>query len=89
MVKALNAPDVRQRLEELGLDVTPQTPEQFAALIKSDNKPGANTFIAAEAAARTPADGYTLFTPTPSTMVWNGSFARGPFATRRISRRSL
>ena len=36
MVKALNAPDVRQRLEELGLDVAPQTPEQFAALIKSE-----------------------------------------------------
>lgn len=36
MVKALNSPDVRQRLEELGLDVEPQTPEQFAALIKSE-----------------------------------------------------
>ncbi len=36
MVKALNTPDVRQRLEELGLDVEPQTPEQFAALIKSE-----------------------------------------------------
>ena len=36
MVKALNSPDVRQRLEELGLEVEPQTPEQFAALIKSE-----------------------------------------------------
>ena len=36
MIRALNAPDVRQRLEELGLDVAPQTPEQFAALIKSE-----------------------------------------------------
>jgi tripartite-type tricarboxylate transporter receptor subunit TctC len=36
MVKALNSPDVRQRLEELGLDVETQTPEQFAALIKSE-----------------------------------------------------
>lgn len=34
MVTALNSPDVRQRLQELGLDVAPQTPEQFAAFIK-------------------------------------------------------
>jgi tripartite-type tricarboxylate transporter receptor subunit TctC len=36
MVNALNSPDVRLRLEELGLDVETQTPEQFAALIKSE-----------------------------------------------------
>lgn len=37
MVKALNSPDVRQRLEDLGLEVEPQTPEEFAALIKSES----------------------------------------------------
>ncbi len=36
MVKALNSPDVRQRLEDLGLDVETLTPEQFAALIRAE-----------------------------------------------------
>ena len=36
VVKALNTPDVRQRFAEICLDVEPQTPEQFAALIKSE-----------------------------------------------------
>jgi tripartite-type tricarboxylate transporter receptor subunit TctC len=36
LVKALNSMDVRQRLEELGLDVETQTPEQFAALIRAE-----------------------------------------------------
>ena len=36
VVKALATPDVRQRFAEIGLDVEPQTPEQFTALIKSE-----------------------------------------------------
>jgi tripartite-type tricarboxylate transporter receptor subunit TctC len=36
MVKALNAPEVRQQLEALGLDVETRTPDQFAAFIKSE-----------------------------------------------------
>ena len=36
VVKALGTPDVRQRFADIGLDVEPQTPEQFAALIKSE-----------------------------------------------------
>ena len=36
VVKALGTPEVRQRFAEIGLDVEPQTPEQFAALIKSE-----------------------------------------------------
>ena len=35
MVKALNAPDVRTKLEEVGYAVIGDTPEQFAALIKA------------------------------------------------------
>jgi len=34
--KALNSPDLRKKLEDQGLDVTPATPEQFGKLIRSD-----------------------------------------------------
>lgn len=36
LVKALNMPDLRQRLAEQGVDAEPSTPEQFAAFIKSE-----------------------------------------------------
>jgi hypothetical protein len=36
VVKALGTPDVRQRFADIGLDAEPQTPEQFAVLIKSE-----------------------------------------------------
>ena len=36
IVKALNLPDVRARLEALGLDVVANSPEEFAALIKEE-----------------------------------------------------
>jgi tripartite-type tricarboxylate transporter receptor subunit TctC len=36
MVKALSAADVRQRLEQLGMDVDPPSSEQFAELIRSE-----------------------------------------------------
>jgi tripartite-type tricarboxylate transporter receptor subunit TctC len=36
MVSVLNLPDVRQRSEQLGLDVEPPSPEQFAELINSE-----------------------------------------------------
>src|SRR5262245_21281071 len=36
IVKALNLPDVRARLEALGLDVVADSPEEFAALIKEE-----------------------------------------------------
>ncbi len=34
--KALNAPDLRKKLEDQGLDVTPSTPDQFGRLIRAD-----------------------------------------------------
>lgn len=36
LVKILNSPELRQRLEDQGIDVTPSTPEQFAAHIKAE-----------------------------------------------------
>ena len=36
IVKAANAPDVRERLENVGVDVIATTPQEFAAAIKSD-----------------------------------------------------
>jgi len=36
LVKALNAPEIQQRLAEQGIDVTPTTPEQLAEFIKSE-----------------------------------------------------
>src|SRR5690606_6200884 len=35
-VKALQDPDVRQRLLTMGSDAKPTTPEEFAALVKND-----------------------------------------------------
>lgn len=46
-------------------------PEVFGQQLLVDNKPGANGFIGAEAAARAPADGYTLFLGNSQTMVYN------------------
>ncbi len=34
--KALVAPDLRKKLEDQGIEITPSTPEQFARLIKTD-----------------------------------------------------
>ncbi len=34
--KALNSPDLRKKLEDQGLDVTPGTPDQFGRLIRAD-----------------------------------------------------
>jgi tripartite-type tricarboxylate transporter receptor subunit TctC len=34
--KALNAPDLRKKLEDQGLDMKPSTPEEFGKLIRSD-----------------------------------------------------
>jgi tripartite-type tricarboxylate transporter receptor subunit TctC len=36
LAKALNAPEIQQRLAEQGIDVTPTTPEQLAEFIKSE-----------------------------------------------------
>ena len=36
IVAALNEPDVRERLTQLGADVVASTPEQFDALLRSD-----------------------------------------------------
>jgi tripartite-type tricarboxylate transporter receptor subunit TctC len=36
--KALNAPDVRRRLEEQGVDPAPSTPDQFTAFIRSETE---------------------------------------------------
>ena len=52
MGKALNSPDVRQRLEELGLDVETQTPEQFAALIRAETARWANVVREARVSVR-------------------------------------
>lgn len=46
-------------------------PEVFGQPLVVDNRPGANGFIAAEAAARAPADGYTLFMGNFFTHVYN------------------
>ncbi len=46
-------------------------PEVFGQSLVVDNRPGGNGFIAAEAAARAPADGYTLFMGNSLTHVYN------------------
>jgi len=64
-VGAGNPGDVRARQIAAGF------PAVFGQQLIVDNRPGANGFIAAEAAARAPADGYTLFMGNSLTHVYN------------------
>lgn len=48
-----------------------QASEQIGQPIQIDNRTGANGIIAAEAAAKSPADGYTLFMPNDGIMAAN------------------
>ena len=36
LIKVLNSPELQQRMEDQGIDVTPSTPEQFIAHVKSE-----------------------------------------------------
>jgi tripartite-type tricarboxylate transporter receptor subunit TctC len=38
VTRALNAPDTQKKLVEIGVDVSPSTPEQFATFIKSETE---------------------------------------------------
>ena len=60
-----NPGDVRAR------QIGAKFPEVFGQNLIVDNRPGGNGFIAAEAAARAPADGYTLFLGNSITHVYN------------------
>ena len=64
-VGAGNPGDVRAR------QIAAQFPEVFGQSLVVDNRPGASGFLAAEAAARAPADGYTLFVGNSGTHVYN------------------
>ncbi len=64
-VGAGNPGDVRARQLAAGF------PEVFGQNLIVENRPGGNGFIAAEAAARAPADGYTLFMGNSLTHVYN------------------
>ena len=64
-VGAGNPGDVRAR------QIAARFPEVFGQTLIVENRPGGNGFIAAEAAARAPADGYTLFLGNSGTHVYN------------------
>ncbi len=53
--------------------VSARLTERWKVPVVIDNKPGGNTIIAAEAAAKAPADGYTLFVVIDSTLAMNQS----------------
>lgn len=76
-VGAGHAADLRIRQIAAGF------PEVFGQALVVENRPGANGFIAAEAAARAPADGYTLFVGTSQTHVYN------PWLFRKLPYRDL
>ena len=69
--------DVRARQLAAGF------PEVFGQPLVVENRPGANGFIATEAAARAPADGYTLFMGNSNTHVYN------PWLFRRMPYRDI
>ena len=47
LVKALNAPDVRQRFAGIGVDTAPMTPEAFASVIRAETQTWAKIIKAA------------------------------------------
>ena len=51
--------------------IAAQVAEQTGQAVLVDNRTGANGIIAAEAAAKSPADGYTLFMPNDGIMAAN------------------
>lgn len=54
--------------------------ESWKVPVVIENRPGGNTLIAAEAAAKSPPDGYTLFVPIDSTLAMNQSlYAKLPY----------
>jgi tripartite-type tricarboxylate transporter receptor subunit TctC len=54
--------------------------ESWKVPVVVDNRPGGNTLIGAEAAARSAPDGYTLFVPIDSTLAMNQSlYAKLPY----------
>jgi tripartite-type tricarboxylate transporter receptor subunit TctC len=63
--------------------IAAKSPEVFGQNLIVDNRPGANGFIGAEAAARAPADGYTLFMTNSITHVYN------PWLYRKLPYRDI
>jgi tripartite-type tricarboxylate transporter receptor subunit TctC len=55
----------------LGRVIAQKMSEDFSQQVIVDNRPGANTIIAAELAARAPADGYTVLMAIDSTLSMN------------------
>src|SRR3954468_12562757 len=47
--------------------------ESWKQPVVVENRPGGNTLIGAEAAAKSPPDGYTLFVPIDATLAMNQS----------------
>src|SRR4051812_37894885 len=54
--------------------------ESWNVAVVVENRPGGNTLIGAEAAAKSPPDGYTLFVPIDATLAMNQSlYAKLPY----------
>src|SRR5436305_12429581 len=65
--------------------LAPHMSELLAQQILIDNRPGAGTIIGADLAAKSPADGYTLFLGITGTMAINPSMYRKlPYDTFRV-----
>lgn len=67
-------------VDTIGRVVGAQVAEQIGQSVVIDNRTGANGIIAAEMAAKAPADGYTLFMPNDGIMAANPAlYARLPY----------
>jgi tripartite-type tricarboxylate transporter receptor subunit TctC len=70
--------------DALARAVGQQLSEDYGQPVTVENKPGANTIIAAQAAAKSPPDGYTLLIATDSTMSINPHvYAKLPYDPER------
>jgi tripartite-type tricarboxylate transporter receptor subunit TctC len=73
--------------DALARAVGTQLSAQLGQSILVDNKPGGATVIGAENVAKSPGDGYTIFTADNGTLIFNTAlFKSSPMILKRIFR---
>src|SRR6476620_6241204 len=71
-------------IDVIGRQIAEKLTGMWAQPVVVENKPGANTILATEAVAKSPADGYTLLLTTDATFSINPHlYAKLPFDTQR------
>src|SRR3954463_13713227 len=71
-------------IDVMARQIAEKLPGMWGEPVVVENKPGANTIVATEAVAKSPADGYTVLLTTDATFSINPHlYAKLPFDTQR------